>query len=135
MRSNVMVDLWPRPAFSSTMYALKNHCSYSKRLHPPVGLPYNSPLVLGNVLLTGVGLDVAVVADVLLQREPGQVQVLDNLHRLDLLPPILKIVRRPTVWKNENKFRNKSVRSIFPLIKRSSETFAEAISSCLYLKG
>ena len=48
-------------------------------------------------LLTCVGLDVAVVADVLLQGEPGQVEVVGDLHRVILLPLVLQVVSRPAV--------------------------------------
>ena len=48
-------------------------------------------------VLTCVGLDVAVVADVLLQGEPGQVEVVGDLHRVVLLPLVLQVVRRPAV--------------------------------------
>ena len=48
-------------------------------------------------VLTCVGLDVAVVADVLLQGEPGQVEVVGDLHRVILLPLVLQVVSRPAV--------------------------------------
>ena len=54
-------------------------------------------LCLVPLLLTCVGLDVAVVADVLLQGEPGKVEVVGDLHRVVLLPLVLQVVRCPAV--------------------------------------
>ncbi len=48
-------------------------------------------------LLTRVRDDVAVVADVLLQREPGQVEVPHDLHRVVRLPEVQQVVSRPAV--------------------------------------
>jgi hypothetical protein len=48
---------------------------------------------------TCVGLDVAVVADVFLQREARQVKVLRDLHRVGGLPLVLQVIRRPAVWR------------------------------------
>ena len=47
--------------------------------------------------------DVAVVVAVVGQLEAaGQREVLGQLDRVDLLPLVDQVVRRPTVWKNDN---------------------------------
>lgn len=63
--------------------------------------------VMSSSVRTGVGLNVAVVADVLLQSEPGQVEVLDNLDGLHRLPQILQVIRCPAVWRERETPRKK----------------------------
>ena len=48
--------------------------------------------------LTCVCLDVTVVTNILLQGEPGQVEVPGDLHRLLGLPLVLQVISRPAVW-------------------------------------
>ena len=49
------------------------------------------------LLLTCVCLDVAVVTDILLQGEPGQVKVPGDLHWLLGLPLVLQVISCPAI--------------------------------------
>lgn len=53
--------------------------------------------IVSLVALTGVGLDVAVVTDILLQGEPWQVEVPGDLHWLLRFPLVLQVISRPAV--------------------------------------
>ena len=56
-----------------------------------------STLCLVPLLLTCVGLDVAVVTDILLQGEPGQVEIPGDLHWLLRLPLVLQVISCPAI--------------------------------------
>ena len=59
--------------------------------------------------LTGICLDITIITDVLLKSKSWQMKILDDLNRLNGLPNVLEIVRRPTVWNREiKKYSNAS---------------------------
>ena len=48
-------------------------------------------------VFTRICLNVAIVADVFLQRESWEVEIRDDLNRVFRLPQVLKVFSRPTI--------------------------------------
>ena len=48
-------------------------------------------------VFTRICLNIAIVADVFLQRESWEVEIRDDLYRVFRLPQVLKVFSRPTI--------------------------------------